>query len=120
MTVDLIVSWLLFGLAAVVICLVLIRLAPQRRVRRQLADEPGHEGPAIVTRTRIREKIVYLWIAGVIIVIGGLQVIPHERYDGFWWFGILCILSIPSVMIVAIFAGDRDSEEAVRTHPDLP
>lgn len=119
MTIDQVLSWLFFGLAGVVIGLVVARLRPQLRARRRLETQPGYEGPAIIARTRTREKLVYLWISGVIMVFGGLQIVPHERHDLVGWVGTLAAMSIPTRMILAILAGDRDSEEAVRTHPDL-
>lgn len=120
MTVDTVLSWVFFLLAGVVIVLVLVRLRPQQKARRELESQKGMEGPAIAVRTRIRERFVYLWIAGVIVVLGGLQVLPHQRFDGWWWIGTVCVLSVPVRMILAILAADRDTEEALRSHAGPP
>lgn len=117
--IDIFVFFLFVALACTVIIMVLVRLLPQQRAQWSLAGKPGYEGPAIAARSRIRERFVYLWICGVFLIIGLIQVLPHERYDPIWLFGILAILSIMVRMILAILAGDRDNEEALKAHTEL-
>lgn len=116
--VDALISLGFFALAGVVTVMVLIRLAPQRRAQRSLESKPGMEGPAIAARPRIRERLVYLWICGVFVVFGVLQLIPHERYGVLWALGVLAAYSMMVRMLLAIRAGDKDAEEAVSTHAE--
>jgi hypothetical protein len=116
MSIDTILSWGFFGLAGIVIALVLVRLRPQRRALKRMESLPHYAGPAIAARIRIRERFVYLWIAGVFIVFGILQVIPHERHDLVGWLGTIAAFSIPVRMIWAILEADRDTDEAMQVH----
>jgi len=116
---DMVRAYGFFGLAAVVVWMSLARLAPLKFARWRLEQEPSQKGPAILTRVHIREFSTKLWIAGVFVIFGVLQLIPHTKDDVVGWFGTAAAYSILVRMILALRASDRDKEEAVRTHPEL-
>lgn len=116
--IDTFVSLGFFGLAGIVAVMVLVRLYPTLQARVTLQSK-GREGPAIAAKTRIRERLVYLWICGVFVLFGILQAFPHERYGVLYYVGVLAAYSIMIRMLLAILAGDKDASDALKTHPEL-
>lgn len=111
--IDAIVGLLFFGMAIAGATLILLPLGNQRRTERRLADQKGSESVAIVTHIHVRENYVRLWIFGVFLSFGPLQLIPHERYDLYWWVGTLLALSVETSMLWAILAARRDTRKAL-------
>ena len=117
--IDALVGLLFFGMAAAGVTLILLPLPAQRQAEKVLTTRPGFEGVAIVTHIRVRENYVRLWIFGVFLSFGPIQIIPHERYDLVWWIGTVLALSIEVAMIGAILAGRRDAHKATQIRPGI-
>lgn len=116
--IDLILALTFFGGSALIALMTLVRLLPLRLTQRRMARTPGLEGPSILARVWIRERLLYFWISGVFVIVGVLQLLPHVRYDAFFWIGTIAVFSILVRLYQAIRATDRDEEAAYRASRD--
>ena len=86
-----------------------------RRGLRTLTKLPNiDEGMLVMTRGHLREDSIRLWCHSTFILIGLIQIIPHDRHDPIWWTGTLIVWSMQALMIFGTIRAGVDQEQAAR------
>lgn len=112
MTVDHLISLVIFVIAIVGVGVTARRLRISTRVLRSLLRrgkvDPGVE---VMTRGHVRSDRIKVYIHGVFIFTGVVQLIPHVRYDGWFWLGLGVVIAMQVLLIFDTVAAGKDQEK---------
>lgn len=117
MTIDLWVAFVIFLIALAGLGITSRKLRISTKVLRLLDRTPGSDpGVRIMTVGHIRADWIRLYIHAVFIFTGIIQIIPHQRYDVWWWIGLTSVLTMQLLLIYSSIAAGKDASRAAHAY----